>query len=241
MPHVEHGSTWPDPDAAIRRPLDEAPDVVFVPPAPTDGGSRNRESDTYDGPVSTTTADSHDGRRLTARGAKTRERIVTAAADLMYVRGVGATTLDDVVAASGVSKSQLYHHFAGKEALVRAVIDLTGERVTARERDALSRVSTIPGLRRWRDAVVENNALQHGAYGCALGSLASEVSDQDDAARRALARLFTEWQELLAAALRRLQSSGALPPEASIDQLATGLMAAVQGGYLLARTARDVT
>jgi TetR/AcrR family transcriptional regulator, transcriptional repressor for nem operon len=188
-----------------------------------------------------TTADSHNGRRLTARGAKTRARIVAAAADLMYIRGVGGTTLDDVLAASGVSKSQLYHHFDGKDALVRAVIDHIGERVIERERDALGHVSTIPGLRRWRDALVQNNALRHGAYGCALGGLATEVSDHDDLARQALSQLFTEWQGLLTGVLRRLQDGGALAPEASIDQLATGLMGAVQGGYMLAQTARDVT
>jgi AcrR family transcriptional regulator len=188
-----------------------------------------------------TTAESRNGRRLTERGVKTRARIVAAAADLMNIKGVGATTLDDVLAASGVSKSQLYHHFPGKDALVRAVIDQMGELVIERERDALGRVSTIRGLRRWRDALVQANALRHGAYGCALGSLASEVSDHDDVARRALSQLFSEWQGLLAGVLRRLQDGGALPPEASIDQLATGLMGALQGGYLLAQTARDVT
>jgi TetR/AcrR family transcriptional repressor of nem operon len=188
-----------------------------------------------------TTADSHNGRRLTARGAKTRARIVDAAADLMYIQGVGATTLDDVLAASGASKSQLYHHFDGKEALVRAVVDHVGQRVIERERQALGRVSTIVGLRRWRDALVQNNALRHGAYGCALGSLASEVSDHDALARQALARLFSEWQGLLAGVLQRLQDGGALPPDVSIDQLATGLMAALQGGYMLSQTARNVT
>jgi AcrR family transcriptional regulator len=188
-----------------------------------------------------TTTDSPNSRRLTARGAKTRARIVTTAADLMYIRGVGATTLDDVVAASGVSKSQLYHHFAGKDALVRAVIDLVGARVIEREREALGRVSTIAGLRRWRDALVQNNALRYGAYGCALGSLASEVSDHDDVARQTLSQLFAEWEGLLVTVLRRLRDSGALPPDAPIDQLATGLMGALQGGYMLAQTARDVT
>jgi len=188
-----------------------------------------------------TTADSQNGRRLTARGAKTRARIVAAAADLMYIQGVGGTTLDDVLAASGVSKSQLYHHFDGKDALVRAVIDLTGERVLERERNALGHVSTLPGLRRWRDALVQNNALRHGAYGCSLGTLASEVSDNDDLARETLSQLFGEWRELLAGVLRRLQDNGVLSSEASVDQLSTGLMGAVQGGYLLAQTARDVT
>jgi AcrR family transcriptional regulator len=36
----------------------------------------------------------------------------------MYVQGVGATTLDDVVRASGTSKSQFYRHFPDKQALV---------------------------------------------------------------------------------------------------------------------------
>ena len=45
-------------------------------------------------------------RSLTARGAATRSRIVEAAADLIYAHGVERTSLDDVMAASGVSKSQ---------------------------------------------------------------------------------------------------------------------------------------
>ena len=179
--------------------------------------------------------------RLTARGAKTRERIVTAAADLMYVRGIGATTLDDVLAASGASKSQLYRHFANKDEVVRAVIELMGEQVIQRERNALGGVSTMADLRRWRDALVKNNALRHGAYGCALGSFASEVADQDDVARRTLLALFAEWKDLLAGAIRRLQENGTLPPGAPVDELATGLLGALQGGYVLAQTARDVT
>ena len=188
----------------------------------------------------TTVADSAKGKRLTPRGAKTRSRIVDAAADLMYVRGVGATSLEDVVAASGVSKSQLYHHFSGKDEVVRAVIDLMGERVILRERDTLGRVSTVAGLRRWRDALVQANAVRHGAYGCALGSFAAEVSDHDDVARRALVALFDEWTRLLAEALRRMQETGALPADAPVEQLATGLLGALQGGYVLAQNARDV-
>lgn len=187
-----------------------------------------------------TTAETHNGRRLTARGAKTRAKIVAAAADLMYVQGVGNTTLDEVLAASGASKSQLYHHFDGKEPLVRAVVDHVGQRVIERERDALGNVSTIRGLRRWRDSLVQTNALRHGAYGCALGALATEVSDHDDLARKALSHLFGEWQGLLANVLRRIQDRGELPADVAIDQLATGLMAALQGGYLLAQTERDI-
>ncbi|HZA74764.1 MAG TPA: TetR family transcriptional regulator C-terminal domain-containing protein [Acidimicrobiales bacterium] len=179
--------------------------------------------------------------RLTARGAKTRSRIIATAADLMRVRGVGGTTLDDVVVASNVSKSQLYGHFEDKQALVRAVIEFVGDRKIAEERERLSKVMTFAGLRRWRDALIENNALQEGRYGCSLGSLANEVADQDSIARQKLHDLFAAWQELFEDLLRRFQKAGLIPQEADVSQLATGLLAAVQGGYLLAQTSRDVT
>ncbi|HEY2288323.1 MAG TPA: TetR family transcriptional regulator [Streptosporangiaceae bacterium] len=177
---------------------------------------------------------------LTARGAATRDRIVRAAADLMYVKGAGATTLDDIRAATGTSKSQLYRHFPDKDALVRAVIALRGQQVIERETGRLGRFTSYSGLVRWRNALVAASALQGGAYGCALGSMASEVADHDERARIMLADLFRAWEELIAAGLRRMQATGALRPGADPDELAVSLMAAVQGGYLLASTAHDV-
>ncbi|MET0526037.1 MAG: TetR/AcrR family transcriptional regulator [Nocardioides sp.] len=179
--------------------------------------------------------------RLTARGAKTRSRIVAAAADLMRVRGVGGTTLDDVVSASRVSKSQLYRHFEDKPALVRAVIELVGEQRITGERERLEQVRTLAGLRRWRDGLVEHNALHDGRYGCPLGSLANEVSDQDSVARRKLQDLFRAWQELFEDLFRRFQREGVLQEDVDVAELATAFVAAVQGGYLLAQTSRDVT
>jgi TetR/AcrR family transcriptional regulator, transcriptional repressor for nem operon len=180
------------------------------------------------------------GGRLTARGAATRDRIVHGAAALMYVKGVNATTLDDVRAATGTSKSQLYRHFPDKDALVHAVIAVRGEQVMERETRRLGGLRSFAGLVSWRNALVQVNSLQGGAHGCALGSMASELADQDEQARVSLAGLFRSWQELLAAGLRRMQAAGTLRPDADPGQLAIGLMAALQGGYLLASTAHDV-
>jgi AcrR family transcriptional regulator len=179
-------------------------------------------------------------RRLTARGAATRDRIVRAAADLMFVKGVHTTTLDDVRAATGTSKSQLYRHFPDKDALVHAVIALRGQEVMERETQRLGRFSSFGGLIRWRNAIVQASSLQDGAYGCALGSMASELADEDEHARESLNELFKSWEQLIAAGLRRMQAKGTLSPQAEPEPLAIGLMAALQGGYLLANTAHDV-
>jgi AcrR family transcriptional regulator len=159
---------------------------------------------------------------------------------MMQVRGVAMTTLDDVRAASGTSKSQLYRHYPDKEALMRDVVALRAAEVLERHQRHLQRLNSIRGLERWRDAVVERNALHNGAYGCPLGSLASELADQDEEARKAIDGYFSLWQGLIETGLARMRDSGVLRRDADTQALATGLMAALQGGYLLAQTARDV-
>jgi AcrR family transcriptional regulator len=179
-------------------------------------------------------------RRLTARGAATKTRIVEAADQLMYERGVASTTLADVRAASATSKSQLYQHFADKDALVKAVIEARAEAVLAQQRRRLTRVESLRGLELWRDELVERNALRNGAYGCPLGALANEIADHDEDARRTIATHFDTWLQLLIDAIDELKRRDALRPDADSHALATGLLAALQGGYLLAKTARDV-
>lgn len=171
----------------------------------------------------------------------TRSRIVATAADLMRVRGAGGITLDDVISASQTSKSQLYWHFAGKPALVRAVIEFVGDQTITGERDRLGKVQTLRDLQRWRDGLIAHKAADDGRYGCPLGALTSAVSEQDPVARAKLHELFTVWQELFEDLLRRFQRESVIPRDADVEQLATGFVAAVQGGYLLAQTSRDVT
>src|ERR1700759_2671638 len=62
------------------------------------------------------------GETLTSRGQATRERIVAAAADLIFASGVATVSMRDVRAAANVSGSQLSHYFGDKQSLIRAVI-----------------------------------------------------------------------------------------------------------------------
>src|SRR5271154_1048301 len=66
---------------------------------------------------------SPSSRPLTRKGQETRQRIVDAAAGLIFRQGVAHTTIEDVRAAADVSSSQLYHYFEDKTALVWAVVD----------------------------------------------------------------------------------------------------------------------
>jgi len=184
--------------------------------------------------------DGISARRLTSRGAATKARIIEAANQLMFERGVALTTLADVRTASATSKSQLYQHFADKNVLVREVIEFRAEALLAQQRRRLEKVDSLRGLELWRDEMVERNALRDGAYGCPLGSIANEIADHDEDTRRIIATHFDEWLQMLIDAIDRLRTIGILRADADSRALASGLLAALQGGYLLAKTARDV-
>src|SRR5271154_4479130 len=94
------------------------------------------------------------GQPATAKGRETRERIVRAAAELVAERGVADTSLDDVRARAHASKSQLYHYFADRDDLMRAVARAAGDEVVAGQAEAFARLDTVDGLRAWIDALV---------------------------------------------------------------------------------------
>jgi TetR/AcrR family transcriptional regulator, transcriptional repressor for nem operon len=179
------------------------------------------------------------GRRLTRRGRATRQRIVAAAAELMFENGVAETTLEDIRAAAGVSGSQVYHYFADKQELVRAVIDYQAEAVLDTQGAHLDHLDTMPGLRAWRDFLVDHQRRLGCRGGCPIGALGAEVAETDAAARLAAARALRRWEGRIRDGLRAMHARGDLPAETDPEDLALATLAALQGGLLLTQLQRD--
>src|ERR1700683_1262936 len=107
---------------------------------------------------------------LTPKGRATRDRIVAAAADLIFEQGVAGPSLQDVQQAARVSGSQMYHYFGDKASLVHAVIAWQGETVLGHQWPWLSRLDTLQGIRAWRDYVVSTMRRRECRGGCHIGS-----------------------------------------------------------------------
>lgn len=176
-------------------------------------------------------------RRLTRKGRETRQRIVTAAADLIFERGVAHTTTEDVRAAAGVSSSQLYHYFEDKPALVRAVIEHQTDSIV--EGQETFDLSTLDGLRVWRDWVVQHQLEIDCTGGCPIGSLGSELAETDAGGRDLVAAGFQRWASAIRSGLREMSAQGRLAADADPDRLALALLAALQGGLLLTQIERN--
>ncbi len=174
----------------------------------------------------------------TARGAATRSRIVDAATELVRAHGAANTTIDAVIEASKVSKSQVYHYFADKDDLVLAVIQRQAECVLGTHEEMLRRLNSVAGLRRWRDAVVELTRRTNCAGGCPLGSLAAELAETPRT-RTALAQGFARWASYFEAAFGRMQSRAGRKASGNLKELSEAMLASLQGGLLLAQTMRS--
>ena len=176
-----------------------------------------------------------DRPRLTPKGARTRARIVEEAAALIHERGVAGTTLEDVKVAAEVSGSQMYHYFPDKDELVQAVIDYRAGTIVNQNRHALSSAN---GVEAWRDMVITGVKLAEAKGGCPLGSLGGQLAESDPEARALIAAGFDQWAAAIGDALRSLHADGKLPSCIDPDDLATTLLATLQGGLLLAQVHR---
>ena len=177
-------------------------------------------------------------RALTPRGKATRQKIIEAAAALVYAAGAARLNLDEVMAASRTSKSQLYHYFTDKEALIQEVIAFQTKRVLTVNSDRLDAVNSFQALRRWRDDMVDRNRAVGGFGGCPIGSLADELANHSPPARKRLANGFEAWASRIENALRNMKAKGLLKASAEPKELSLAVLAAIQGGLLLAKVSR---
>ena len=178
-------------------------------------------------------------RRLTPKGRATRDRIVSAAAELMHEHGVAGTSLGDVQKVAGVGASQVYHYFEDKQSLIRAVIAYRTEAVLGTVRPQLGRLDSMEALRAWRDVLVTAQRQRNCEGGCPLGSLVAEVAEAFPDCRADLAGGFGRWEAAVRDGLEAMYNRGDLRRKADPGRLAVSVLAAVEGGTLLAQLHRD--
>ena len=102
----------------------------------------------------------------------------------------------------------------------------------------MRKATSLAGLRRWRDALVELSRQLECAGGCPLGSLVSELAEAPRP-RAALSDSFARWEALIVRGFARIRARSEPAPDVDLADLATAMLAALQGGLLLAQTARS--
>ena len=125
-----------------------------------------------------------DEGRNSQRREPARERILDAAAELFYARGVNCVGIDAVIEHAGVAKMSLYNHFASKDELVAATLERIDDEWFAWLEGAVDRLARKPEDRplAFFDALSEWFA-SPGFRGCPFLNAQAEIADESHPAR----------------------------------------------------------
>ena len=178
-----------------------------------------------------------DGQGLTPKGRATRDRIITAAADLILHSGFSALNMEALRKAASVSGSQLAHYFADKRALTRAVLTRQMQVVLDFHRQPeLGGLQTFDDFERWIDLNVRY--LRRIGYSGTptYHALAGHLAKSDDETRAALADGYRQWVALFEQAIGQMKDNGVLVADADPRRLALVFVSTHQGSGALAFT-----
>ena len=172
---------------------------------------------------------------------RTRQRLLQAAFHEVYRYGFQSAGIDAILAATNVTKGALYYHFDSKEALGHAIIEEVVAKfprdrwlLPLQQSEDKDPIDALIGIIRAIPARPRDLRA-----GCPLVNLAQEMSQLDEEFRKRLERIFHDWQEGIATALRRGQYKGTVRRDLVPEETASFLIATVEGYEVLAKNAQD--
>ena len=170
----------------------------------------------------------------------TRDRLIRTAARMFLGSGYQAVSVNAICAEIGILKGTFYHHFPSKSVLVIAVIDhLEVELSGTLERHERSARGPIAKIRAHADAVAEIQghleAVHGRVVGCPFGNLAMELRAGGRRRGRHVGAALGRWRDRIAGHCHDADEVGLLLPNLDPDELATRVIAAMQGMVLLAK------
>jgi AcrR family transcriptional regulator len=157
----------------------------------------------------------------------------------MHRSGFRNADLDAILARAGVTKGALYYHFDNKEALGYAVVD---EVIASNLHQ-----KWVRPLRNAKDPIgvlvriIQSESLKREDVqrGCPLLNLSQEMSGLDEGFRRRTAKVYKDWHDAMAEALREGQKRRVVRSDINANETATFLIAAWEGYVVLGKNSQD--
>lgn len=180
-----------------------------------------------------------------AKGEKTREKIMEIAENLILQKGFSGTSIDEVIAASNITKGGFFYHFKGKNDLAKQLIlkYLVSDReiflglfkqAAELSEDPLHQMLIF--LKLLAD-MMGNLPSTHP--GCLIASYTYESEQFDDEIRELVADNILCWRDLFAEHLDQISERHAQVIEASTAELADMLTSVIEGGIIISKALND--
>lgn len=176
---------------------------------------------------------------MKTKGELTREKILKVARELFNSKGFNATTISDLVAATGLQKGSLYFHFPGKDAIAREVLSEATVEFMAFLTKALGGENPGACIDNFFSCALEKHLGTGFVGGCIFGNTALEMSDSDPEFAGAIDAVFDEWISRIEVVVAAAQKSGQIRTDISSEALANHIIATIEGGIMMSRLKKD--
>lgn len=172
----------------------------------------------------------------------TRIEILRKSFDLIYKNGYQATSIDEIIATTKVTKGAFYYHFKSKEEMGMALIsDVMHKELWPAVKKS---ISTTKDFRKNLYKMLKDLLVKHPVltceYGCPSVNLIQEMAPLNEQFRKALKKNLNEWQKLIEDELVRAQGAGQLSSDHDPQNIALYVITLYHGvrnmGKVLGKT-----
>lgn len=170
-----------------------------------------------------------------------RAEVLDRAMALFWRRGYEATSIRDLVAATGINRGSLYATFGDKKALFLAVLAHYGEKVAQPLMAELANPDPRLAVERMFESIIRRTADPRFPRGCLNTNTALECPGSGDEITRKIGEGLGRQESAIYRVLRRAQTDGSLSPTFDARALARFFMAVAQGLNVVNKAVADPT
>jgi TetR/AcrR family transcriptional repressor of nem operon len=169
------------------------------------------------------------------KAERTRHFIVEKAAPIINRKGMAATSINDIVEATSLTKGSVYGNFESKDEICLEAFDYLVKRMGADMSQAMSRASTS---REKMDALFNyylKNVTAENNYGCPIMNFGTESDDTNPAVKVKVNKAILATQSTIAKIIRSGIDTGEFKKTVDADAFAIKAFAMIEGSMWVAR------
>lgn len=161
----------------------------------------------------------------------TRLMILHKAFELIYVNGYQATSVDDIIATTKVTKGAFYYHFKTKDDMGLAIINEILKPSLAAGFIAPLQTDDSPGdaIYHLMYSLLLKNKFMKPEYGCPASNLTQEMAPWNTAFNKALNKLTGDWEKAMAAVIEKGKKDGLIRRDVDAKQATLFIMSGYWG------------
>ena len=173
---------------------------------------------------------------MLTKAEKTKQFVLETAGPLYNEKGISGVSIDDVLAATKLTKGCLYGHFENKDDLSAQVVDLMLKKITDKMYLAVADKKTAKAKIFAFLDFYKNPIDTYISGGCPIFNTAVDADDNYPVIKQKVAAIFRAGQEDLTNVLREGIEGGEFSTNLDPATFAFKLVASIEGGIIMCRT-----